>query len=57
MEEKNKLNKLSNFTRTIYNIQVKQARNGCFSKLISDSKNNPRILFAPVDHLINSDFN
>lgn len=41
----------------IYNNVVKQARNAYFASIISSHKNNPKVLFSTIDHLINPDFN
>ncbi len=41
----------------IYNNAVKQARISHFARLITDHKNNPKILFSTIDLLINADFN
>ncbi len=41
----------------IYNNAVKQARIFHFARLITDHKNNPKILFSTINLLINADFN
>ncbi len=41
----------------IYNNVVKQERISHFARLITDHKNNPKILFSTIDLSINADFN
>ncbi|XP_036072725.1 uncharacterized protein LOC118600103 [Oryzias melastigma] len=41
----------------IYNNSIKKARTLYFSNLISENKNNPKVLFKTIDILINKDFN
>uniref|UniRef100_A0A3B3DFR7 Reverse transcriptase domain-containing protein n=1 Tax=Oryzias melastigma TaxID=30732 RepID=A0A3B3DFR7_ORYME len=40
----------------MYNNSVKKARTLYFSNLISENKNNPKVLFKTIDILINKDF-
>ncbi|XP_074522673.1 uncharacterized protein LOC141787880 [Halichoeres trimaculatus] len=41
----------------IYNIALRHARTSYFTKIITDHKNNPKILFSTIDLLINPVFN
>uniref|UniRef100_A0A3B3D471 Reverse transcriptase domain-containing protein n=1 Tax=Oryzias melastigma TaxID=30732 RepID=A0A3B3D471_ORYME len=41
----------------LYNRTVKQTRNSYFANIISENKNNPRVLFNTIESLINPDVN
>lgn len=40
----------------LYDSAVKQARHNYFASIVSNHKNNPKVLFSSVDHLINPGF-
>lgn len=41
----------------MYNNTLRKSRNSYFAKIISNNKNNPKVLFSTIDHLFNPDFN
>lgn len=58
MEEKQNYNfQIYNEHLKTYNKAVKHTRNTYFSKIIKDNKNNPKVLFSTIDHILNPDFN